>query len=258
MIMKYYEQLLRMEVFNFADVKQLTGSADSAKNLLDRYVKKGFVKKVRRNLYYCVNLENRNSTANRFVIGSNINQTAYIFYHSAFEYHGLAHQTFYEISIASDKVFRNFDFEGITYKYVKSHFDNGVIVPETNSKIRVTNLERTVIDCIKSIELAGGIEELFQCLDSVLMLNNDKLFEYLNLYDIQFLYQKAGYIFEKYQKDFSIKDELIDACLQKVGSSIRYFDEDARDGNGLLIKKWNLIVLKSTVKDTSQGVVEFV
>ena len=256
--MKYYEQFLRMEVFNFSDVEQMTGSADSAKNLLNRYTQKGFVKKVRRNLYYCVNLENRDSTANRFVIGSNINRTAYISHHSAFEYHGHAHQTFYEISVASEKVFRNFEFEGITYKYIKSHFENGVMVPETNSKIRVTDLEKTVIDCIKSIDLAGGTEELFQCMDSVLTLNNDKLFEYLNLYDMQFLYQKAGYIFEKHQKDFGVKDELIHTCLKKVGSSIRYFDEDAREGNGMLVKKWNLIVSRSRVKDSSQGVTEFV
>lgn len=150
-----------MEVFNFLDVEQLTGSADSAKNLLNRYTKKRIIKKVRRNLYFCVNLENRNSTANRFVLGSNINRTACISHHSAFEYHGLAHQTFYEISVASDKVFRNFEFEGITYKYVKSHFENGVMVPETNSKIRVTDIEKTVVDCIKSIYLTGGAKNSF-------------------------------------------------------------------------------------------------
>jgi predicted transcriptional regulator of viral defense system len=258
MDMKYYEQLLRMEVFNLAEVEQLTGSIASAKNLLDRYVKKGFVKKVRRNLYYCVNLENKNSTANRFVIGSNINNTTFISHHSAFEYYGLAHQTFYELNISSEKLFRNFDFEGITYKYVRSHFEQGVMTPETNSKIRVTNLERTVIDCIQNIKLSGGTEELFQCLDSVLILNNDRLFEYLILYDIKFLYQKAGYIFEKYQKNFNVKDEIIKSCQQQVSNSIRYFDEDAREGNGSLIKKWNLIVPKNIEKDSKQGAVEFV
>lgn len=75
---------------------------------------------------------------------------------------------------------------------------------------------------------------------------------------MQFLYQKAGYIFEKYQKDFGVKDELIYTCLKKVGSSIRYFDEDAREGNGRLVKKWNLIVPESQVKDSGQGVTEFV
>lgn len=191
---------------------------------------------------YIVNLENKNSTANRFVVGSNINQIAYLSHHSAFEYHGLVHQIFYELHIGSDKVFRNFEFEGISYKYVKSHFNNGVVIPETNSKIRVTNLERTVVDCIKNIDLARGTEELFQCLDSVLTLNNDRLFEYLMLYDIQFLYQKAGYIFERYKVDFGIKDELIDACRQKVSECIRYFHEDAREGNGIFVKKWNVIV----------------
>lgn len=256
--MKYYEELLKLEVFNLSDVEQLTGSADAAKQILMRYVEKGFVKKVKRNLYYCVNLENKNITVNRFIVGSNINPTAYLSHHSALEYHGLAHQTFYEVYVASDRVFRNFEFEDITYKYVRPHFDNGVMVPESNSKIRVTNVERTFIDCIKNINLVGGMEELFQCLDSVMTLNNDRLLEYLNIYDIQFLYQKAGYIFERYKTDFGIKDELIDACQHKVGDGIRYFDEDAREGKGVLVKKWKLIIPKGIDNDFSQGVTEFV
>lgn len=64
------------------------------------------------------------------------------------------------------------------------------------------------------------------------------------MYDIQFLYQKSGYLFEKYQKDLGIKDGPINNCLVKVGNGIRYFEEDARDGKGLLMKKWNLIVPK--------------
>lgn len=258
MNMKYYEQLLKLEVFNLNDVSELIGSVDAAKHLLSRYVEKGFVKKVKRNLYYCVNLENKNSTANRFVIGSNVNRTAFLSHHTAFEYYGLAHQTFYDLYVASDNIFKDFEFEGITYKYVKAHYDNGVMVTETNSKIRVTNLERTVVDCIKNIALAGGTEELFQCLDSVLTLNNDRLFEYIELYDVQFLYQKAGYIFERYKIDCGIKDELINACQQKVGDGIRYFDEDAREGKGVLIKKWNLIIPKKIDNETKQEVVEFV
>lgn len=256
--MKYYEQLLKLEVFNLNDVEQLTKSSDAAKQILSRYVEKGFVKKIKKNLYYCVSLENKNSTANRFIIGSNINPTAYLSHHSAFEYYGLAHQTFYDVYAASEKVFRNFEFEDITYRYVKTHFSNGVMVPETNSKIRVTNVERTVIDSIKNIDLAGGTEELFQCLDSVLTLNNNRVFEYLGLYDIQFLYQKAGYILERYKMEFDIKDELIDACQQKVGECIRYFDEDAREGNGVLIKKWNLIIPKGLDNKFNQEVAEFV
>ena len=108
MIMKYYEQLLKLEVFNLNDVEQLTGSSDAAKQLLRRYVEKGLLKKIKRNMYFCVNLENKNSTANRFTVGSNINLTAYLSHHSALEYHGLAHQTFYEVYVASDCVFRTF------------------------------------------------------------------------------------------------------------------------------------------------------
>src|SRR5665647_2432276 len=57
---------------------------------------------------------------------------------------------------------------------------------------RVTNLERTVIDCIKDMDKAGGIEEFLINLCNVSSLDSEKLMQYLIMYDIQFLYQKAG------------------------------------------------------------------
>ncbi len=34
----------------------------------------------------------------------------------------------------------------------------------------------------------------------------------------------------------------------KVGDGIRYFDKEARNGNGILVKKWNLIIPKEIDK----------
>lgn len=256
--MKYYEQLLRLEVFSLNDVAVMLDSKNNAKVLLQRYLNKGYIKKAKRNLYVCVSLGNRNSTANRFVIGSNINDSAYISHHSALEYYGFANQTFFEVFVASDKRFNQFEFEDITYRYVKSSINKGVVHAETNSKIRITDLERTIIDCIKNIDLAGGTEELFQCLDMVNTLNNDRLCEYLEEYNLQFMYQKAGFIFERYKSEYGIKDELLASCLEKVSDSIRYFDNDTKEDKGTYLKKWQLIVPRNIEGYFNQGVNELV
>ena len=45
--MKYYEDFLKLEVFNFKDAQKVVGNIENAKVLLNAYVKKGLVKRVR-------------------------------------------------------------------------------------------------------------------------------------------------------------------------------------------------------------------
>jgi len=65
-------------------------------------------------------------------------------HHTAFEYHALANQVYYEVYISSEAKFKDFEFEGAQYKYVTSKFSNGVIKLKNTEGIRVTDLERTV------------------------------------------------------------------------------------------------------------------
>lgn len=209
---------------------------------LQRYKKSGLVKHIQRELYCTVNLENRNANANRYVIASRINKNAYLVCHSAFEIHGLANQVSFEAWVASKKRFKAFEFEGTRYRYAGEGIDAGIIQYKLNSKIKVTDLERTIVDSLKNIEYAGGIHELDECLAICPMLDNQKLQNYLAKHDIQFLYKKAGYFLERYQKQLGIANDLLELCEKKSGRSLRYLGEEADNGSGKLIKRWHLIV----------------
>lgn len=78
----------------------------------------------------------------------------------------------------------------------ESTAENGVITPKGNPYVRVTDLERTVIDCCDRIERAGGIEELLHCMEGISLFDESKLEKYLALYNKAFLYQKVGFILE--------------------------------------------------------------
>lgn len=256
--MKYYEELLKLEVFTVGDLEKITKNRETARSVIKRFMSKKYVRKVRKNLYYCVNIENKESAADRYVIASHINEKAYISHHSALEYYGLEGQIFYDMYVSSEKYFNKFEFEGITYNYVKSNVSEGIITPGSNSKIRVTDLERTVVDCIKDIDLAGGTEELLNCFNLVTNLDNGKLYKYLEAYSQQFLYQKAGFIFEVFRDNFNIDKNLLTECQSKVKDKIRYFDNDVKDYGGTYFRKWQLIVPKSIEQFFVQGVNELV
>lgn len=245
MDMKYYEDFLKLEAFNLEDAQKVVGSAENAKVLLNKYIKKGLVKRVRRDLYCAVHLENREATADRYLIGSKINESAYLTYHSAFELHGLSHQVGFVVYVASDSKISDFVYEGVSYKYVGRGRRTGVTNYRLNSKIKLTDLERTVVDSMDRPDYCGGLHELDEILKICPVFDETKLLTYLEMYDKKVLYKKAGYFFERYQEPLGIKDHLLSVMEKRTGNMKKYLSEEALHGDGVLVKRWGLIVPKT-------------
>jgi len=250
--MKYYEQLLSLGVFTFEDVKGLTGNLKTASSLVTSYIKKGYIVKIKRNLYSAVNLETKATVADKFKIGSSITKDAYISHHSALEFHGVGHQLFFEVYVSSGYQFRDFTFDGLTYRYVASKIGEGVNTFKTNRGVRVTDLERTVIDCLKDIDKAGGLEEVLQCLRLITFLDSEKLKKYLQLYNVQVLFQKAGYLLEHFKEALKLPNGFFDFCRSNLNKSIRYLG-DPDDKNLIYNPIWRLYAPKDLMNFMEQG-----
>ena len=85
--MNVYNQLAKHPVFTINEVEKLTGNLKTAYSQLDRLMKKGLVKKVRKNIYSVVNPVTGQIVATRYQIACAVTGTAYISHHSAFEYY---------------------------------------------------------------------------------------------------------------------------------------------------------------------------
>ena len=68
--MKHYEKLLELGCFSKNDLEQITGSEAAAKWLCREYQKKGYIERVKRDLYVAISLETQQPIANRYVIAS--------------------------------------------------------------------------------------------------------------------------------------------------------------------------------------------
>lgn len=144
--MKYPDKLIEMGCFSRRDVVALTGNEHAAHSLLHDYIKAGHIDRIRRNLYTAISLESKQPVANRFMIATNIAEDACVSFHSAFEYYGYANQVFYEVYVTTDSRFSDFTYDGITYSRVSPRIGSGITT--TNTGIRITDIERTVIDSI--------------------------------------------------------------------------------------------------------------
>src|SRR5659263_25167 len=216
-----------MNTFSMADVNNLVWNKKTASSLIFRLSKKRLVKRIKNNLYTCINVADGSAIASKYHIACAINATAYLSHHSAFEYVGIANQVYYEMYVSSRIRFTDFEFDGITYKYVASKLDAGVIDPKNTQGIRITSIERTVIDSIKDYEKIGGLEEILNCISAIPYLDEKQLILFLDAYNLQFLYQKTGFILEYYKNQLQISDQFLHYCKIKTGKSTRYLTKDS-------------------------------
>jgi predicted transcriptional regulator of viral defense system len=128
-------------------------------------------------------------------------------------------------------------------------------VTETGTGVRVTSLERTVIDCIADLSLAGGLEEFLRCLALIPSLNEASLLEALSIYHRRQLYQKAGYILESFRSDLMLPDEFFTVCEQKSSASKTYLT-DERKGY-VLNERWKLYAPSDLKALVNKGVSDY-
>jgi predicted transcriptional regulator of viral defense system len=249
--MKYYKELLEMQCFTRADVERLTGNAGAANSLLSDYQKKGYISSVKRNLYVAQSMETGDAVASRYFIGSHITDEAYLTHHAAFEYHGLANQVYYEVYVSGAKRFASFEFDDVTYRYVAPRLEAGV--EDRPDGVRVTDIERTVLDSIGDFEKIAGLEELLHCLELVPYLDEEKLLTYLEQYGKQVLYQKTGYLLSHLQKELRLSDQFFESCEKRIAKSVRYLYHGVEREPNVFDRRWRLLVPQNLMKLLSQG-----
>lgn len=224
--MKYLKELQRKKLFGLSYAETLTGNTMTAKSMLQAYKKAGYIIAIRRNLYVALDLASKAMLANCYEIGSAINKGAYISHHSALEYHGIANQVFFTMTVSSPERFTPFSCDGITYMSYQSKILSGIQTPITAPLVRVTDLERTIIDCIYDLNQAGGIEEVLESLRLIPQLDVSKLLAYLEEYNQIFLWQKAGFFLEHFAEKLHISKDFFDECKSKINNRKKYLTDD--------------------------------
>jgi predicted transcriptional regulator of viral defense system len=244
-----YSKLLRFHVFTFSDIEAIIGDKKKASNAVYNLKKNGLIVSVKKNLYSAVSLSDKSPVADKFEIASKITPTSFVSHHSAFEFYGIANQVFYEMHVSSDSKFNNFSFDGQVYKYIQNKYDFGI----TEIKhVKVTDMERTVLDSIKDFEKKSGLEEVLQCINLVKFLDEKKLIAYLAKYDNNFLYQKTGFILNHFS-ELHLSDGFFEHCKNAADTSVRYLCRKEEAKSFVFDKEWNLCIPSELTKTLNQG-----
>ena len=180
--------------------------------------KKGLIRSVRRDCYAVVSLKTRELAATPFEIASHIAENTWISHLSAFEYYGAADRRGGDVWVSSETSFREFEFDGCRSHCLSGMGGFGILEREG---VRVTDLERTILDGIRDMGKLGGTKELAGCLERMPPVREQVMLDYLERYQNQFLYQKAGYLLS-YFPQMGLTEAFFDCCRCYKGQSSRY------------------------------------
>jgi predicted transcriptional regulator of viral defense system len=253
--MKYYERLLKMGCFTWNELCSIVGNPNTAGSLAHSYLKKGFIQSVRRGLYVAVDLVTGESSVSKYRIAGKITPTSYVSHHAAFEYYGCANQVSYQTEVSSGTAFAAFVFAGVTYAYLGSRIDGGVI--SRPDGVRITDTERTVLDGINDFEKIMGLEELLRCMELIPAVREDRMLSYLAIYGKQALYQKTGYILEHFRSMWNLSDGFFSVCEAQIDKSKRYLCKPEEHEKMVYNRRWRLVVPNNLMKMTSKGADEY-
>ncbi len=208
------------------------------------------IMKVRKGLYVLVDITGE-PMATKFEIASKITDDAFLCYHSALEFYGVANQVFHTMMVGSKLRFNSFSFLDVDYIRKQPNNDYGIAYIK-QAGVRVTTLERTVIDCINNIDSCGGIDELLGALVQIRILDEKELLGTLNAYNSIFLYQKAGYILQHYQEKFDLSDAFFVECKRHLTKQVKYFLNDEY-GEVEYNSEWRLMAPKNLISRIGGG-----
>jgi len=238
------ETLLRLSaagktVFHIADAQSITGADYKATAvLLDQLARKKWLVRLVPGKYLVVPLEaglEDIPMTDRFVIAREVLSPMphYISHYSAMELHGMSTQPVNTVYVSVPKQRSSRLIAGVAYRFIYANARRFWGWEETwvtdQDQVRVSDLEKTLLDCAARPELCGGIAELAKGLWlRKADLNEDRLVSYVQRLGHKAASKRLGFLLELYalgrpetivalQVGLNRRYALLDAALPNAG-----------------------------------------
>lgn len=230
-------------IFRIRDAEQILGKDEkAAADLLSKLVRRGVISRLKAGLFMIVPLEaEKNYIENRYVIAGEIMRPNryYISHAGAMAIHGLTTQPVLNVQISSAVRKKDIVISGIKFSFCRVmpsvYFGIEERWVTKQEKVSVSDLERTIIDCLARPELCGGVTEAAKGIWlSRARIDYVKLVRYVKKLGIKAVAKRLGFILQRLElsdkrplaelKKYSQSSEtyvLLDPTLKKTGKYLR-------------------------------------
>lgn len=214
-------------------------------------VKSGRLLRVRRGLFVRVPSGSEAATypVDPFLVASQATEDAVLAYHTALEFFGRAYSTFERFDFVTAKKvrpfrFRSFEFRGVPVPRALVDRDSASFgvkeVPRGGQVVRVTTLERTMVDVLDRPDLAGGWEEVWRSLEMVEYFDLDVVLQYTTLLGSAMSAAKVGFFLEQHRDSLMVEEKHLKELERRRPKEPHYMQPRSRGGKQFT--RWNLIV----------------
>lgn len=165
-----------------------------------------------------------------------------IAYWSALNYHGLTEQ-FVNVIFVQTATRKNEEItiNGLRYKFVKVNARKTIgykTVGYGNHKYKITDLEKTIVDCFDLPHLAGWYQEIIKAFKHA-KINQSKLIKYCKIIDNMAVIKRLAFLSELLQKPNM--ERFIDYAQKNINQNYSSFEID-KSRSGKLNSRWKLIM----------------
>lgn len=243
---------------NIARIEDLSSALDVpmswAKNILSKLAKHGAAQRVGKGKYAIIPPDvmygRKSYVIDPLVLASELMKGSeyYVAYYSAAQIHGIAEQMPFRTTVAVLRQLRPVKIGNALVSFVtlkKSRFFGYEEVRYLNVVLNVSDLEKTIVDCIDRQDLSSGIAEVVRIFSNAIetrKLNWKRLVAYVRRFRSHALAQRLGLIIEHLERYIKVQvdPEIIEELLRLAGSRIYPLDIKA-PRKGKLSKKWKII-----------------
>lgn len=252
-----YVNALRLKIVRPNDLVLLVEDMPTLLKHLSSLSKKGYLKRVRNGLYIAVPPEyvDADFEGDKYLLASRAYQGDYVLsHHTALELLGVAQSHMSQVFISIPDSRTSFEFQGNTYVFVYDRRDFGVEKRLRDGiTLKVTDKERTFLDCIRRPKYAGGVEEVLKSFIGITSLDFAKMTKYLGNFEENSLYQRTGFVLNLLREELSVPVDVLLMLKGKVGKKRYYLDPHMKPGQGRLDKDFNVIA-PANIKEVVRGV----
>ncbi|HSW69498.1 MAG TPA: transcriptional regulator [Gammaproteobacteria bacterium] len=248
------------EEFKRYAISQGSLNENTQKEILAYHLRKKNIVRIRRGLFVSIPLSFRDTAESYvidpYLIAGRINDDAVLAYHSAFDFHGVSYTLSQQMIFLSQHKIQPFIYQQTEFTrlpfpkaLIKKKKINAEVmsVDREGLTIKVTSLERTIVDALDRPEYAGGFEEIWRSAAHIPVLNFNKMIEYAILLDNATTIAKLGFFLEQYQKKFNVDEKSLNKLQAKKPASVHYLERSKREA-GKFISRWNLMVPRRIIE----------
>jgi predicted transcriptional regulator of viral defense system len=250
----------------FVDFLKSNGSCNirTQDTLLAYHVKARHVLRIKRGLYAVVpaRASAESYSVDPYLVSAKITPDAVLAYHTALEFYGRAYSVFEHFHYLTNTrsrllSFHQYHFHPVRFPKAlrdKKREHYGVRTEDrAGLDVKVTSLERILVDVLDRPDLAGGWEEIWRSLESVEYFDLDRVVEYTLLLDNATTAAKVGFFLEQHQQALMVNEVHLKALQKQKPEKPVYLSRSNRK-SGRLLANWNLIVPQQILEQSWQEV----